>query len=165
MAIFITSLSSVVSPCLFQSRRVAGYGWKISGYFFHLQLDTHDRHCTWRLGSRFLRVAILDPLAQCGQDSGTHWLSVGSERRLWRSGKRLKGEFCCRFTRCLCCGLQANDLQSCGGAKYAIRCSTTRTWYSRCKCTRLSGSTGPLSVDELGSHSMPPVCRVQYAAL
>ena len=37
---------------------VARYGWKNGGDLFYLQLDTHDRHhCSWQLGSGFLRVA------------------------------------------------------------------------------------------------------------
>ena len=36
---------------------VAGHGWKNGGGFFHLQLDTHHRHCIERLGSGCLRVA------------------------------------------------------------------------------------------------------------
>ena len=34
-----------------------------------------------------------DLLAQCGQDAGTYWLSVGSVRRFRISGKRFEGEF------------------------------------------------------------------------
>ena len=36
---------------------VAGHGRKNGGDFFHLQLDTHHRHCNKRLGSGRLRVA------------------------------------------------------------------------------------------------------------
>ena len=96
--------------------RVAGYGWKNSGDFFHLQLDTHDRYCTRRLGPGCLRCAIFrfsaphafgkrkmqgpsgsvwarcrDPLAQCGQDAGTHWLSAG----------KMQGPTCSVWARCI----------------------------------------------------------------
>ena len=47
----------------------------------------HGRHM------RLENARCRDPLAQCGQDAGTHWLGVGSERRLWKSGERLEGNF------------------------------------------------------------------------